>query len=67
MNFWPRSDACISGDIQPIDLKLKTLVARDFIDRRCRFLCWGRRIGAVLFRHLARSKRRAKYWMSMVM
>ena len=50
MNF----DACISGNIQPIDLKLKTLVDRDFNDRLCSFLCWGCRIGAVLFRHLAR-------------
>ena len=50
----PTFDACISGNIQPIDLKLKTLVARDFNDRCRGFLCWGCRIGAVLFRHLSR-------------
>ena len=30
--FRPRFDACISGNIQPIDLKLKTLVDLDFND-----------------------------------
>ena len=59
-NFWPRFDGCISGNIQPIDLKLKTLVDLDFTNRGCCFLRWGRRLGVVLFRHLARSKRRAK-------
>ena len=29
----PRSDACISGNIQPIDLQLKPLVDRDVNDR----------------------------------
>ena len=33
MNFRPSFDACISGNIQPIDLELKTLVALDFNDR----------------------------------
>ena len=33
MNFMPRFDVCISGKIQPIDLKLKTLVDLDFNDR----------------------------------
>ena len=47
MNFRPRSDACILGYIQPIDLQLKTLVDLDFNDRRCHFLCWGHRIGAI--------------------
>ena len=32
MNFRPRSDACISFNVQPIDLKLKTLVVLDFND-----------------------------------
>ena len=50
----PRFDACISGNIQPIDLKLKTLVDFDFNDRRWSFICWGCRIDAVLFRHLGR-------------
>ena len=53
MNFRPRFDACISGNIQPIDLKMKTLVDLDF-KYRCRsFLCRGGGIGAVLVRHLA--------------
>ena len=61
MNFLrQRFDAFISGNIQPIDLKLKALVDLDFNDRWCSFLRWGRRIDAVLIRHLARSKRRAK-------
>ena len=63
LKFWDEflcSDACISGNIQPIDLKSKTHVDLDFNDRRGHFICWGRRIGAVLVRHLARSKRRAK-------
>ena len=50
----PRFDACISGNIQSIDLELKTLVDPAFIDRRCSFLCWGCCIGSVLLRHLAR-------------
>ena len=33
MNFRLRFDACISGNSQPIDLKLKTLVTLDFTDR----------------------------------
>ena len=32
--FSPRFDACISGNIQPIDLKLKTLVYLDVNQRR---------------------------------
>ena len=52
MNFRQRFDACISGNIQPIDLKMKTHVVPDFNDRRCSFRCWGCRIDAVLFRHL---------------
>ena len=52
MNFRPHFDAFISGNIQPIDLKLKPLVALDFKDRRCSFLRWGCHIDAVLFRHL---------------
>ena len=54
MNFRPCFDACISGNIQPIDLKLKPLVAIDFNDRRCSFICWGCHIDAILFRHLGR-------------
>ena len=54
MNFRSRFDAFISGNIQPIDLKLKTLVDLDVNNRRCSFLCWGCRIDAVLFRHLGR-------------
>ena len=49
-----RSDACITGNIQPIDLKMKTLVDREFNDRSGSFLRWGRRIGPVLVHHLAR-------------
>ena len=52
MNFRPRFDACISCNVQPIDLKLKTLVGLDFSDRLCSFLHWGCRIGVVLSRHL---------------
>ena len=54
INFRPRFDACISGNIQLIDLTLKSLVDLDFNDRRCSFLCRGCRIDAVLFRHLGR-------------
>ena len=64
MNFWPRFDACISGSTQPIDLKLKNLVDRDFADRRCCFLCRGGRIGAVLFRHLGRRAMKVVSWLS---
>ena len=61
----PPFDACISGNIQPIDLKLKTLIDRDFKDRCCSFRCWGYRIGAVLVRHLARSKvGRKDFWIN---
>ena len=63
MNFSPRFDAFISGNIQPIDLKLKTLVALDFNDRRCSFLCWGCRIDAVLFRHLGRRATKVVLWL----
>ena len=41
MNFRPHFDACISCNVQPIDLKLKTLVGLDFNDRLCSFLHWG--------------------------
>ena len=50
----PRFDACISCNIQPINLKLKTPVDLNLNDRWCSFLRWRCRIGAVLFRHLAR-------------
>ena len=63
MNFRPRFDACISGNIQPIDLKLKTLVALDVPDRRCRFMCWGCRIGAVLCRLLTRRATKVVLWL----
>ena len=70
-NFWdefvffrPSFDACISANIQPIDLKLKTLVYPDFNKRRCSFLCWGGRIDAVLFRHLARRATKVVSWLS---
>ena len=53
-------DACSSGNIQPIDLKLKTLVLLDFNDHSCCFLYWGFRIGIVLSRHLDRSKRKVQ-------
>ena len=62
MNFRPRFDACISGNIQPIDVKLKTLVDLDFNDRRRSFLCWGCRIDAVLFRLLARRATKVVSW-----
>ena len=65
--FRPRFEACISGNIQLIDLKLKTLVAFDVSDRWCSFIPWGCRIDAVLFRHLARSKCRAKRFLDQVM
>ena len=66
MNFRPRFDACISCNIQPIDLKLKPLVDRDFNDRLYSFLLWGCHIGAVVVRHLDRSKRRAKRFLDRV-
>ena len=66
MNFKPRFDACISCNIQLIDLKLKTLVDLDFNDRLCSFLHWGCRIRAVLFCHLAQSKRRVKRFLDRV-
>ena len=47
MNFRLRSDACISFNVQPIDLQLKTLVFLDFNYHLCNFLCWGSHIGAV--------------------
>ena len=64
MNFSPRFDACISGTIQPIDLKLNTLVDPDFNDRLSSFLCWGCHIGAVLFRHLTRRATKVVLWLS---
>ena len=67
MNFRPRFDTCISCNVQPIDLKLKTLVGLDFNDRLCSFLYWGCRIGVVLSRHLGRSKRKAQRCLDMVM
>ena len=63
-NFRQRFDACISGNIQPFDLKLQTLVYPDFKDRRCSFCRWGCRIGAVLFRHLARRATKVVSWLS---
>ena len=66
MNFRPRFDACISCNVQLIDLKLKTLVDLDFNDCLCSFLHWGRRIGAVLSHHLARSKRKAQRSLDLV-
>ena len=64
MNFRPRFDAFISGNIQPIDVKLKTRVVLDFNDRRCSFICWGCRIGSVLFRHVARRATKVVSWLS---
>ena len=49
----PRFDACISGTIQPIDLKLNPIVDVVSSDRLCSFLYWGCHISAVLVRHLA--------------
>ena len=66
MDFRPRFDACISCNIQPIDLKLKILVDLDFNDRLYSFLYWGCRICVVLSRHLARSKRRVKRFLDLV-
>ena len=60
MNFRPRFDACISFNVQPIDLKLKNLIFLDFNDHLCSFLHWGCRIGVVLSHHLDRSKRKAQ-------
>ena len=54
----------LSGNIQPIDLKLKPLVDLDFNDRRCSFLCWGGRIDAVLFRHLTLRATKVVLWLS---
>ena len=45
-NFRPRFDACISFNVQPIDLKLKTLVGLDFNDHVYSFLSLG-----MLYRH----------------
>ena len=66
MNFRPHFDACISCNVQLIDLKLKTLVALDFNDRLYSFLHWGCRIGVVLSRRLARSKRTAQRCLDLV-
>ena len=60
MNFWLHFDACISFNVQPIDLKLKPLVLLDFNGHLCSFRHWGCRIGIVLSRHLDRSKRKAR-------
>ena len=62
----PRFDACISFNVQPIDLKLKTLVVLDFNDHVCSFLRWGCRIDVVLSRHLDRSKCKAQKCRGMV-
>ena len=59
-NFKPCSDACILFNVQPIDLKLKTLVVLDFNDHLCSFLCWRCRTGAVRNRHLGRGKRKVQ-------
>ena len=67
MNFWPRFDTCISFNVQPIDLKLKTRVLLDFNGYLCRFLHWGCCIGVVLSRHLDRSKRKARLCQDLVM
>ena len=63
----PRFDACILFNVQPIDLKLKTLVVLDFNDHLCSFLHWGCRIGIVLSRHLDQSKRKAQQCWGLVM
>ena len=67
MNFRPRFDTCISCNVQPIDLKLKTLVSLDFNDRLCSFLHWGCHIGVVLSRHLGQSKRKVQRCLDLVM
>ena len=67
MNFRPRFDACISINVQPIDLKLKTLVVLDFNDHLCSFLNWGCRIGVVLYCHLDRSKHKVQRFRGLVM
>ena len=59
-NFRPHFDAFISFNVQPIDVKLTTLVFLDFNDHLCSFLHWGCRIGIVLSRHLDWSKRKAQ-------
>ena len=64
--FRLRFDACISGNIQPIDLDLLSLVDLVFNDRLCSFLCLGCHTDAVLFRHLAQSKHRAKRFLDQV-
>ena len=66
MNFRPLFDACISCNIQPINLILKILVDLDFNDRLYSFLHWGCRIGVVLSHHLARSKHRVKRFLDLV-
>ena len=66
MNFRPRFDACISFNVQPIDLKLKTLVGLDFSDHLYSFLHWGCRIGVVLSHHLAQSKCKAQRCLDLV-
>ena len=64
LNISPRFDAFISGNIQPIDVKLKPFVVLDVNDRRCSFLSWGCRIGAVLYCHLARRATKVVSWLS---
>ena len=66
MNFRLRFDACISCNIQPIDLILKILVDPDFNDRLYSFIHWGCHIGVVLSRHLGWSKRRVKRFLDLV-
>ena len=66
MNFRPHFDACISCNVQPIDLKLQTLVDLAFNDRLYSFLQWGCHIGVVLSHRSARSKRRAQRCLDLV-
>ena len=65
--FLTRFDAGISFNVQPIDLKLKTLVGLDFNDHVYSFLHWGCCIGIILSRHLARSKHKAQRCLDLVM
>ena len=66
MNFRPLFDACISRNVQQIDLKLKPLVYLNLNDCLYNFLHWGCHIGVILSRRLARSKRRAQRCLDLV-
>ena len=66
MNFRLHFDACISCNVQLIDLKLKTLVDLDFNDSLYNFLHWGCRIGVILSRRLAWSKHRVQRCLDLV-